>query len=1402
MADKKISYKISIDGEAEYKRALQSLNSELKTLGTESNKLSALFSGEANTYDALIAKSKNYSEQQDALSKKLEKLKDVLKLTNDSLAAHKDRTEELRAAQQKAQSAYDNAEKKTEELTTALRKANSEYKLNQEQIQYCERRIQTYSQQINATETDIVLLNREIDKNSGYLREAATSADGTAHSIDRYGKEVKDAAEDTKSFANAADLLAQAIVASGAIEGAEKLKDAIVATAKASIEYESAFAGVRKTVDGTAEELAEISDGIKEMALEIPMASKELAGIAENAGQLGIETGNILKFTDVTAKLAATTDLSANDAAVSISKLGNITKLTADEYSNFGSALVALGNKTSAFESEILAMAIRLASAGDIVGATNSQLLGIASTLVSVGIEAEAGGTAFSKLLRKIEVAVQTGSKKVQEYATVAGMSVEEFSSAWKNDAVGAVTAFIEGLGSLESKGQSSIVVLNEMGLTEQRLLDTISRLSEAEGMLSNNIALSNTAWEENTALAEEAAVRFETTESKLQLLNNSFENLKITVGDELVGKFGGAIDGLTDLTKVADAFVKSNPEVITGITAVASGIGGLAVAGTVTPLVSTLFKTITANPITTAIGLVMSLGSAFATLAIEASGTIKSFQDQAKAAEELTRKGEGLKKTFAEAYNEINNEADSLEDAILKVEQLGGKTDLTAQETVILQGAMNKLNGAIPGLKLSCDDLGTSLDATAVKLRLLAQISEKSAESAAIGTQIQELTKHRQELNDSIKETADDLDKARKYLEEISEGGIQTFDNGAFDLIGTIQDNVNLAVNTMFGYVGDADKAVKDLEKNLEGLKNQLGSTDLAIDDLTKNKSEVDEYISDASAEAQAALDSLKNAAERAEEAAQTTGDTVEKSSGKIVASSKSTKESVDEAGQAIIDHAKTVQSNLDALTKEYDSVYQSAKSSLGGIGGLFGEVAFNTDKSISDMISGMQTQADYFTGYMLNLQRAAQIGIDEGLVAALADGSDESAGYLQKIINEFNQLSDKYGENSTEAQDFITDFNESFEASSAAKDALARTMAGIATDFETRKGEILGQAQELISELEGYSGNAYDEVAAAVTATVGNVSDTLSRMETAISESSVRAGAAMQTLRETLDAKLDGTEEKGEEAGANYTAGLAKGIQEGMPVVTMAVQKLVDESIIGAVNQGLEIRSPSRVGMEQGEFYDEGIAVGIERNTGTVTNAALRMIDKLESSSRSAASAAGANLGNIMAQSMADALAAGRALSQAVASGTLTVDGKVVQSAASVGIPSLTGQAAQDWNAEQKRDFGLPDDWTNQDIVDWLNAGGAMSGGNSSTQQAIDSAIKNESSGQATIVTVSHLGNKGADGKTWGYGSSQHYNPNLSETGVGKSQITVNQNFYGTQSEYQVKKASEEGVKNAVYY
>ena len=1473
----------------------------MKLLTAKAKKLQAQYAEEANTYDALAAKSKNLGAQYKELTKKLETLNEALENQRELKRHYEARTESLAKKAEEAAEAYKNAAEKTDKLKDAMREAKNAVNQNAQNIEKAELRAKTYARQIIETETAQILLGREIDKTSKYLQEAATSADGTAYSIDKYGKEVKDAAEDTKSFANAADLLAQAIVASGAVEGAEKLRDAIVDTAKASIEYESAFAGVRKTVDGTAEELAAISDGIKGMATEIPIATTELAGIAEAAGQLGIETGSILGFTEVMAQLGVTTNLSANEAATALAKFANITKMSESEYSNLGSSIVALGNNFATTEVDIVAMATRLASTGEVVGLTEPQILAVATALSSVGIEAEAGGSAFSKLLKTIEMAVESGSKSVEDYARIAGKSVEEFSAAWREDAVSALSDFIDGLGRLEGSGTSAITLLNDLGLNEVRLSNAVLALASSEGILTEALDLSNSAWAENTALAEEAAIRFETTESKLQILNNTFSNLKITVGDELLDKFGGAIDGLTDLTQAADEYVKKNPDVVAGITAVAAGLGSLAVAGTVIPLISTLWGLLVANPVglaaTAIIGLITALVT-FAATATDTNETLDELQQKyEKAAEKLAEANKKLAESFSESMAGVDEENEKLSEAVDTLESLSKKNELTITEQRQLDGAIKTLNSSIPGLSLDFRNLGSDIDSVVESLRTMIKVMNMQFKAEAIDMNIQAIESANKNLvasqtstNELLKQAQEERASIYKELQEKEEGknfwnttigekleieGLKNdlaeadkliiqYKTDLAHLNSQIEENyysIDLKQNEYDNIISEIDKLTNEYEDALgdlgittkdtgeavanafdefmssigeSGKKSASALADYgkafkagfsvpfltAINETASNSDEVlgammaryRELVStygEGSEEVKAFVTGVNTtfaesagAEDALVEGLKEYGIVVEETGKKAVTSTKATKEAIDEAGKAIIEHASTVKSNLEALTKEYDSAYKSARSSLGGIGGLFGEVAFKTDKSISDMISGLDSQANYFTGYMLNLQRASQIGIDEGLVAALADGSDESAGYLQKIIDEFNKVAVKYGENSEEAEAFVTDFNTKFEATSKAKDALAATMAGIQTNFEERAGDILAQADDLITELSGYSGNAYDEVSKAVSETLTDIADGFTKFQVAAQEKSQGIIDAANYIKTGINTTLEVLPEEMKVAGQNVSLGLAEGILDKSGELESAVRRLAKEAIIGAAKDELGIHSPSEEGREIGKFFDEGIAQGIERNESTVMSANLKMISNLEARSQSAAAAAGTALGNTMAKSMAAALQAGQALRQQVERGELTVDGKVVKTAESVGIPSLTGQAAIDWNEEQKRRFGLPDDWSNQDIVDWLNGGGFHGGTSSSTKAAIDSALKNESANANVLISVSHLGNKGADGKTWGYGSSQHYNPNLSDQNIGASRVVINQTFTGKTSYYDAKQGAKAGVQEATYY
>ena len=321
-----------------------------------------------------------------------------------------------------------------------------------------------------------------------------------------------------------------------------------LASSKAAIDFESAFAGVRKTVDASEKDLKKIETGIRDMAKEMPTAATEIAGVAEAAGQLGIKTPDILDFTKTMVMLGDSTNLSAEEAATSLAKFANVTKMSMDDIDRLGSTVVALGNNLATTEKDIVSMSLRLGAAGTQIGLSQDQILSFAGALSSVGIEAEMGGSAFSKLMIEMQIATEKGGASLEEFANVAGMSGEQFKKAFQEDATTAIMAFLEGLGTAEERGQSAIGILADMGIEEVRLRDTILRAANAHDVFSEALGIGSQAWEENTALVNEANQRYETTKSKLEILKNNFIDVGISIGEQLlpyIQKFVEWLQGL-----------------------------------------------------------------------------------------------------------------------------------------------------------------------------------------------------------------------------------------------------------------------------------------------------------------------------------------------------------------------------------------------------------------------------------------------------------------------------------------------------------------------------------------------------------------------------------------------------------------------------------------------------------------------------------------------------------------------------------------------------------------------------------------------------------------------------------------------------------------------------------------
>lgn len=301
-----------------------------------------------------------------------------------------------------------------------------------------------------------------------------------------------------------------------------------------AVGFEQAFAGVTKTVEGTTVQLEEIRKGIIDLSKELPATTAEISAVAEAAGQLGIPTKDILAFTRTMIDLGVSTDLSATEAASALARLANITGLPRDEIDRLGSTLVELGNKFAATEPEILALSLRLAGAGEQIGLSESQILAFGTALANVGVEAEAGGSAFSRVFTRVADAVQTGGAKLDEFAQVAGLTSEAFSTLFQQDPAQGIVAFVSGLGRLLETGQVTTSMLTDLQLADLRVQDALKRVAGDTDALNQVLAVGAEEWERNSALATEAGKRYETTGSQLQVAANRYADARRELGENL----------------------------------------------------------------------------------------------------------------------------------------------------------------------------------------------------------------------------------------------------------------------------------------------------------------------------------------------------------------------------------------------------------------------------------------------------------------------------------------------------------------------------------------------------------------------------------------------------------------------------------------------------------------------------------------------------------------------------------------------------------------------------------------------------------------------------------------------------------------------------------------------------
>lgn len=214
--------------------------------------------------------------------------------------------------------------------------------------------------------------------------------------------------EGAEKAANAAGKGFKAMLDSGLFKAAAAaavgLGAAIGISAKAAIDFETSMAGVRKVVDGLESPAAfkEISNEIKALSSQMPIAAKGFADIYAAAGQAGIAQEDLKQFATQVAQVAVAFDMTAEEAGNAMAKIKTSLGLGLPALQDLTDAINTLGNNTAATAKDIVDFTLRAGQAGQSAGLTAEQTAAFGAAMIASGAQSEVAATSFNNMVKAL----------------------------------------------------------------------------------------------------------------------------------------------------------------------------------------------------------------------------------------------------------------------------------------------------------------------------------------------------------------------------------------------------------------------------------------------------------------------------------------------------------------------------------------------------------------------------------------------------------------------------------------------------------------------------------------------------------------------------------------------------------------------------------------------------------------------------------------------------------------------------------------------------------------------------------------------------------------------------------------------------------------------------------------
>lgn len=903
----------------------------------------------------------------------------------------------------------------------------------------------------------------ETEKN---LDEAAEAARKASEEVEKFGDKSeetgKQSEESSKKGRDGIKELQGVLASAGIAATLNEIKNGFFDCSEAAAQFETSTAMVATIADTSQKSLSSISKEVRSYSNETGEAASDMAEATYQAISASVNTADAAAFAGTATKLAVGGFTSATTAVDVLTTAINSYGLAASDATQLSDYLITTQNlgKTSVDQlAQSVGKVIPLASAYNV---QMDNLSSAYAVLTANGIATAESGTYLKSMLSELgdtgsdvsEVLLNSTGKTFAQLMEQ-GYSLGDVMSMLGDAVDGDSTAF-NALWSSTEAGIGALSLFNAGADKYNSVLDSMRTSAGATEKAYSTMA--------------------DTTDKSKQRMENAFNNLKISVGDVLNPALTQVYEGFTNVFAGMSDFVDEHPAVVAAISAIAVGVGGFTGALAAYNLATTAAKfvteaftaTLAANPYVLAAAGIVAVTAAAVTLTgvlitqnDEYEGMTATCRDQY---DELQRLNDQYN-VACEQYGENSDAANSLR---YQLDQLNDEFETnrqTVKEFVSeCDGLVESHNKVMDAYNSSTSSIKDQELGTLALTQRLGELASQNTQTTASYTEMKAII---DQLNADVPGLGLTYDGVTASVEDTVE---------ALEKAAKAQADEERKAEQMQTYVdlykeqADLTQQIAEAEANLDAERQRRG---MRKDDVTGDwvngmgfwtedspwiawTSDIDEYKKSLE-ELQAAYD----------ENQQTLSDIKGEWCGvaQAVEDSQNQTVSYEEAVSAAV---STAQTELDNLTAAYDKAYESARTSIEGQIGLFDTMKTSSELSISDMEKAMQSQTDYLNLYSENLKKAAEYGLDDGLIKSLSDGSEESAGYINAIIQNIEKLGGSTEGMPAAASKFVTEFNSKFEETEKAKDTFADNVAKMETDFDEKMGEIETRMSKTVQNME----------------------------------------------------------------------------------------------------------------------------------------------------------------------------------------------------------------------------------------------------------------------------------------------------------------------------------------------